>query len=81
MSRCIGLDLSDNEGTAKKVESQNVFANYSKFTFPNLVHFVWLYGRSHEMSFIQFLSALLVAKIDKPCVILFWYEGFVPTGA
>ena len=47
---------------------------------PNIVHIVWLYSASHNFTFRQFLSGLSMLQVQRPCAVLFWYDGYVPTG-
>ena len=47
---------------------------------PNIQHVVWLYGTEYRFTFRQLLSGLSIVHILKPCVILFWYDGYLPAG-
>ena len=47
---------------------------------PNIVHIVWLYNTSNPFTFRQLLSGLSMLQVQRPCAVLFWYGGYVPTG-
>ena len=47
---------------------------------PNTVHLVWTYEKRHPFKFRQLLSVFSMLQIQKPCAVLFWYAGYMPTG-
>ena len=64
----------------KPVKSQKEYANCSVPRVPNVVHLVWLYGKTNPMNFRQLLSILSMLRFIQPCAILFWYDGSAPSG-
>ena len=46
----------------------------------NIVHFVWLWDKPEPYKFRQLLGSLSVLRILKPCAIIFWNAGVLPTG-
>ena len=47
---------------------------------PNIVHLVWTYEKTYPFKFRQLLSVSSMLQIQKPCAVLFWYAGYMPTG-
>ena len=59
---------------------QEVYANCSNPRVPNIVHYVWLWDKPEPYKFRQLLGGLSVVRILKPCAIVFWNAGPLPTG-
>ena len=65
---------------ASQKGAQEVYANCTKPRVPNIVHFVWLWDKPEPYKFRQLLGGLSVVRVLKPCAIVFWNAGFLPTG-
>ena len=59
---------------------QEVYKNCTRPRVPNIVHFVWLWDKPETYKFRQLLGGLSVLRILKPCAVIFWNAGFLPTG-
>ena len=66
----------------EKLYYQHVFQKCPKANqrVPNIVHFMWFYGRSVELRFHHLLSALSALRVIKPCHIIVWTDGYTPAG-
>ena len=75
-----GNRVINHHVNASQKGGQEVYANCTNPRVPNIVHFVWLWDKPEPYKFRQLLGGLSVVRVLKPCAIVFWNAGYLPTG-